>query len=168
MESTMSEEVLATNGVPTEGVEDSAMDVMTNGEAGEGKEKSIMEMIAAGDFDAGSDDPPANDPPGQQEGEDVHMEEVPIKEENKVAEEAVKETADEVRINGGDVEIKKEKDGEDAEGATAAANAGEEVTSGESGFRIDVKIIQFLIKTLPLLKVMMTNTQKKTPQEEYL
>jgi len=131
MESTMSEEVLATNGVSTEGVEDSAMDVMTNGEAGEGKEKSIMEMIAAGDFDAGSDDPPANDTPGQQEGEDVQMEEVPIKEENKVAEEAVKETADEVKINGGDVEIKKEKDGEDAEGASAAANAGEEVTSGD-------------------------------------
>ena len=164
----MSEEVLATNGVPTEGVEDSAMDVMTNGEAGEGKEKSIMEMIAAGDFDAGSDDPPANDTPGQQEGEDVQMEEVSIKEENKVAEEAVKETADEVKINGGDVEIKKEKDGEDAEGASAAANAGEEVTSGESGFKIDVKIIQFLIKTLPLLKVMMTNTQRKIPQEEYL
>ena len=166
----MSEEVLATNGVSTEGVEDSAMDVMTNGEAGEGKEKSIMEMIAAGDFDAGSDDPPANDTPGQQEGEDVHMEEeeVAIKEENKVAEEAVKETADEVKINGGDVEIKKEKDGEDAEGASAAANAGEEVTSGESGFKIDVKIIQFLIKTLPLLKVMMTNTQRKIPQEEYL
>ena len=164
----MSEEVLATNGVSTEGVEDSAMDVMTNGEAGEGKEKSIMEMIAAGDFDAGSDDPPANDTPGQQEGEDVQMEEVPIKEENKVAEEAVKETADEVKINGGDVEIKKEKDGEDAEGASAAANAGEEVTSGESGFKIDVKIIQFLIKTLPLLKVMTTNTQKKIPQEEYL
>ena len=168
MESTMSEEVLATNGVPTEGVEDSAMDVMTNGEAGEGKEKSIMEMIAAGDFDAGSDDPPANDTPGEQEGEDVQMEGVPIKEENKVAEEAVKETADEVKINGGDVEIKKEKDGEDAEGASAAANAGEEVTSGESGFKIDVKIIQFLIKTLPLLKVMTTNTQRKTPQEEYL
>ena len=164
----MSEEVLATNGVPTEGVEDSAMDVMTNGEAGEGKEKSIMEMIAAGDFDAGSDDPPANATPGQQEGEDVQMEEVSIKEENKVAEEAVKETADEVKINGGDVEIKKEKDGEDAEGASAAANAGEEVTSGESGFKIDVKIIQFLIKTLPLLKVMTTNTQRKTPQEEYL
>ena len=164
----MSEEVLATNGVPTEGGEDSAMDVMTNGEAGEGKEKSIMEMIAAGDFDAGSDDPPANDTPGQQEGEDVQMEEVPIKEENKEAEEAVKETADEVKINGGDVEIKKEKDGEDAEGASAAANAGEEVTSGESGFKIDVKIIQFLIKTLPLLKVMTTNTQRKTPQEEYL
>ena len=164
----MSEEVLATNGVPTEGVEDSAMDVMTNGEAGEGKEKSIMEMIAAGDFDAGSDDPPANATPGQQEGEDVQMEEVSIKEENKVAEEAVKETADEVKINGGDVEIKKEKDGEDAEGASAAANAGEEVTSGESGFKIDVKIIQFLIKTLPLLKVMTTNTQRKIPQEEYL
>ena len=160
----MSEEVLATNG----GVEDSAMDVMTNGEAGEGKEKSIMEMIAAGDFDAGSDDPPANDTPGQQEGEDVQMEEVSIKEENKVAEEAVKETADEVKINGGDVEIKKEKDGEDAEGASAAANAGEEVTSGENEFKIDVKIIQFLIKTLPLLKVMMTNTQRKIPQEEYL
>ena len=164
----MSEEVLATNGVSTEGVEDSAMDVMTNGEAGEGKEKSIMEMIAAGDFDAGSDDPPANDTPGEQEGEDVQMEGVPIKEENKVAEEAVKETADEVKINGGDVEIKKEKDGEDAEGASAAANAGEEVTSGESGFKIDVKIIHFLIKTLPLLKVMTTNTQRKTPQEEYL
>ena len=164
----MSEEVLATNGVSTEGVEDSAMDVMTNGEAGEGKEKSIMEMIAAGDFDAGSDDPPANATPGQQEGEDVQMEEVPIKEENKVAEEAVKETADEVKINGGDVEIKKEKDGEDTEGASAAANAGEEVTSGESRFKIDVKIIQFLIKTLPLLKVMTTNTQRKTPQEEYL
>ena len=164
----MSEEVLATNGVSTGGVEDSAMDVMTNGEAGEGKEKSIMEMIAAGDFDAGSDDPPANDTPGEQEGEDVQMEGVPIKEENKVAEEAVKETADEVKINGGDVEIKKEKDGEDAEGASAAANAGEEVTSGESGFKIDVKIIHFLIKTLPLLKVMTTNTQRKTPQEEYL
>merc|ERR1712013_25394 len=41
-----------------------------------------------GDFDAGSDDPPANDTPGQQEGED-------------------------------------------AEGASAAANAGEEVTSGD-------------------------------------
>ena len=164
----MSEEVLATNGVSTGGVEDSPMDVMTNGEAGEGKEKSIMEMIAAGDFDAGSDDPPANDTPGQQEGEDVQMEEVSIKEENKVAEEAVKETADEVKINGGDVEIKKEKDGEDAEGASAAANAGEEVTSGESGFKIDVKIIHFLIKTLPLLKVMTTNTQRKTPQEEYL
>merc|ERR1719447_2752040 len=104
---------------------------MTNGEAGEGKEKSIMEMIAAGDFDAGSDDPPANDTLGQQEGEDVQMEEVPIKEENKVAEEAVKETGDEVKTNGGDVEIKKEKDGEDAEGASAAANAGEEVTSGD-------------------------------------
>ena len=168
MESTMSEEVFATNGVSTEGVEDSAMDVMTNGEAGEGKEKSIMEMIAAGDFDAGSDDPPANDTPGQQEGEDVQMEEVSIKEENKVAEEAVKETADEVKINGGDVEIKKEKDGEDAEGASAAANAGEEVTSGENEFKIDVKIIQFLIKTLPLPKVMMTNTQRKIPQEEYL
>ena len=164
----MSEEVLATNGVSTEGVEDSAMDVMTNGEAGEGKEKSIMEMIAAGDFDAGSDDPPPNDTPGEQESEDVQMEEVPVKEENKVAEEAVKETADEVKINGGDVEIKKEKDGEDAEGASAAANAGEEVTSGESGFKIYVKIIQFLIKTLPLLKVMMTNTQRRTPQEEYL
>ena len=164
----MSEEVFATNGVSTEGVEGSAMDVMTNGEAGEGKEKSIMEMIAAGDFDAGSDDPPANDTPGQQEEEDVQMEGVPIKEENKAAEEAVKETADEVNINGGDVEIKKEKDGEDAEGASAAANAGEEVTSGESGFKIDVKIIHFLIKTLPLLKVMMTNTQRKIPQEEYL
>ena len=164
----MSEEVLATNGVSTDGVEDSAMDVMTNGEAGEGKEKSIMEMIAAGDFDAGSDDPPANDTPGEQVGEDVQMEEVPVKEENKVAEEAAKETADEVKTNGGDVEIKKEKDGEDAEGASAAANAGEEVTSGESGFKIDVDIIQFLFKTLPLLKVMMTNTQRKTPQEEYL
>ena len=164
----MSEEVLATNGVSTEGVEDSAMDVMTNGEAGEGKEKSIMEMIAAGDFDAGSDDPPANDTPGEQVSGDVQMEEVPVKEENKVAEEAVKETADEVKTNGGDVEIKKEKDGEDAEGASAAANAGEEVTSGESGFKIDVDIIQFLFKTLPLLKVMMTNTQRKTPQEEYL
>merc|ERR1719394_468569 len=107
------------------------MDVMTNGEAGEGKEKSIMEMIAAGDFDAGSDDPPTNDTTGQQDGEDVQMEEVPIKEENKVAEEADKETADEVKTNGGDVEIKKEKDGEDAEGASAAANAGEEVTSGD-------------------------------------
>ena len=160
----MSEEVLATNGVSTEGVEDSAMDVMTNGEAGEGKEKSIMEMIAAGDFDAGSDDPPANDTPGQQEGEDVQMEEeVPIKEENKVAEEAVKETADEVKINGGDVEIKKEKDGEDAEGASAAANAGEEVTSGEREIKVYMNK-----KTLLLLKVMTTNTQRKIPQEEYL
>ena len=160
----MSEEVLATNGVSTEGVEDSAMDVMTNGEAGEGKEKSIMEMIAAGDFDAGSDDPPANDTPGQQVGEDVQMEEeVPTKEENKVAEEAVKETADEVKINGGDVEIKKEKDGEDAEGASAAANAGEEVTSGEREIKVNMDK-----KTFFLLKVMTTNTQRKTPQEEYL
>ena len=148
----MSEEVLATNGVSTEGVEDSAMDVMTSGEAGEGKEKSIMEMIAAGDFDAGSDDPPANDTPGEQVGEDVQMEEVPVKEENKVAEEAIKETGDEVKINGGDVEIKKEKDGDDAEGGSAAAaSAGEEVTSGESAFKIDMEIIQFLNKTLILL-----------------
>ena len=164
MESTMSEEVLATNGVSTEGVEDSAMDVMTNGEAGEGKEKSIMEMIAAGDFDAGSDDPPANDTPGEQVGEDVQMEEVPVKEENKVAEDAAKETADEVKTNGGDVEIKKEKDGEDAERVSAAAaSAGEEVTSGEREIKVNMNK-----KTLLLLKVMTTNTQRKTPQEEYL
>ena len=159
----MSEEVLATNGVSTEGVEDSAMDVMTNGEAGEGKEKSIMEMIAAGDFDAGSDDPPANDTPGEQVGEDVQMEEVPVKEENKVAEDAAKETADEVKINGGDVEVKREKDGEDAEGASAAASAGEEVTSGEREIKVNMNK-----KALHLPKVMTTNTQRKTPQEEYL
>ena len=164
MESTMSEEVLATNGVSTEGVEDSAMDVMTNGEAGEGKEKSIMEMIAAGDFDAGSDDPPANDTPGEQVGEDVQMEEVPVKEENKDGEDVTKETGGEVKTNGGDVEIKREKDGEDVDGASAAAaSAGEEVTSGEREIKVNMNK-----KALHLPKVMTTNTQRKTPQEEYL
>lgn len=171
------EEIPATNGVSSVG-EESTMEGVTNGEmeteeAGvevtkAKEEKSIMEMIAAGDFDAeenaAPDDASTNDKSVQP------TEEAVIKEEEKVSE-VIQEASEEKSKEVSDEEKKEEQEGEGT-----SASAGDEVGSGEFKNLRCNQVIRVSLLTIPLQmiicttisKVMMTSTQRKTPQGEYL